>query len=394
VRLACCCLLLASVAGAQEGTRLGTLIRWYLKEESPARRQDFLEAIERLAKGDPAVVAAAIRRGDHWDHAAQPVLQQGGALPKFDLKRPRPANVAACAGDFARLVLPEGYDPARAWPLILELSPTGLEPFPGSVTVQVNLKAHPQAATEERAADLLVVSLLAHLFDVVHVDPDRVFLFGGDRAGAALAWYVALHNPDRFAGVLGALGCWPKGAALATNAATFSGLGIESYRGDRALEMFFKALREAGPGHRLLRARETKTDNNTVLRPLIEKWWEDTVRAGAPDHLALVADQGMAVRSSWLRVAPRGHQVTALPATCTAVIRAGNLVEVTTDRVAAFDLFVDPRLLDPSQVLRVQVNGRVPEARVIHLEVADLLEDYRERRDPGRLYGCRLTFPG
>jgi hypothetical protein len=34
----------------------------------------------------------------------------------------------------------------------------------------------------------------------------------------------------------------------------------------------------------------------------------------------------------------------------------------------------------------------VPESKLIHLEIGDLLEDYRERRDTDLLYCCKLTF--
>jgi hypothetical protein len=83
--------------------------------------------------------------------------------------------------------------------------------------------------------------------------------------------------------------------------------------------------------------------------------------------------------------------VTARPATLTATA-SGNLVSVQTNRVTAFDIFVDPKMFDPDQPVRVAVNGQVPESKLIHLEIGDLLEDYRERRDTDLLYCCKLTF--
>ena len=61
-------------------------------------------------------------------------------------------------------------------------------------------------------------------------------------------------------------------------------------------------------------------------------------------------------------------------------------------RVTAFDIYVDPALFDPSRPLRVSINGSVPESKLIYPEIADLLEDYRARRDTGLLYVDKLTF--
>ncbi|MFI5403378.1 MAG: hypothetical protein ACHQ1G_10605, partial [Planctomycetota bacterium] len=97
-------LLLAPAALADGSSRLGSLVRWYLREESPARRQDLLEAIERLAGGDPRPVAEAIRKGEHFDHPERPELKKGGKPPVFDQRRPRTMPLDDCAGDFAELV--------------------------------------------------------------------------------------------------------------------------------------------------------------------------------------------------------------------------------------------------------------------------------------------------
>ena len=200
--LLCC---LASVVAAEGESRLGTLIRWYLNEEGPARREDFLEAIERLTGGDPRPVADAIRKGLHFEHSARPVLRTGGKHPQFSLDRYRVEPVASCAGDFAALHVPENYDPARAYPLLLELGRSDIPRPDGAIVVRIQPSRHAQARTAAWAGEALVLSLLAHLVDVVHVEPRRVFL-RADKPLAKLAWYIALHNPDRFAGVLGARG--------------------------------------------------------------------------------------------------------------------------------------------------------------------------------------------
>jgi len=397
--LVCC---LASVVAAEGESRLGTLIRWYLNEEGPARREDFLEAIERLTDGDPQKVVDAIRAGLHFDHSRRPVLRTGGKHPRFDQDRHRIQPIAACAGDFATLHVPENYDPERAYPLLLELGRSDIPRPNGAIVVRIQTSKHAQARTAAWAGEALVLSLLAHLADVVHVEPRRVFL-RADKSLATLAWYIALHNPDRFAGVLGARGVWPAGAKLAPNAQWFVGLAIERYQGDRPTLTFMNALKKRNKRHIHRRARSTAKENHEILMPTIERWWNETVRPQRPDRIELVCDRATAIRAFWIRMAPRApssrrmelgqwtHQVTARPATLVANV-LNNLVEVKTSRVAAFDIYVAPGRFDPEKPVRVAVNGQVPESKLIHLEIGDLLEDYRERRDTDLLYCCRLTF--
>jgi len=397
--------LLAALAGAEGESRLGNLIRWYLREESPARRQDLLEAIERMAKGDPAPVAAAIRNREHCSFPDRPVLATGGEAPEFDLRRPRVVPVDGCAGDFAELVLPDGYTPARAYPLIVELASLGLPVPPDNVLLRVHAEAYPKARVSAEAEDLLVQSLLAHVVQIVHVDPTRVFIYGGGRASAAMAWYLALHDPDRFAGVLAGPGAWKDGAALAPNGMLFSGIGIVSHRGDRLHDAFLRELERYNAAHIRLESLGDRDANLRALGPAIDTWREHTVRLPAPRRIRLVNDRAMPMRAYWLRMAPRvpsrrqepvtstqKQWVLAQNATLDAQILDPNLVQVTAERVAAFDLYIDPALLDTGGVLRVAINGAVPEARVVRGDIGALLDDYRERRDPDLLYWARLTF--
>jgi len=401
MRAAVALLLLAGAVFADGETRLGSLIRWYLREESPGRRQDLLETIERLVDGDCGPVAEAIARGEHFDRPERPVLKTGGKPPVFDPKRPRLAPMEECAGDFAELVLPEGYTPSRAYSLILELATLGRLPTPEDTVV---LRIHAaQARKDAETADLLVMSLLAHVFDLVSVDANRVFLFAG-KPEEALAWYVALHNPDRFAGVVAGTAVWKEGIALAPNGALFSSVGIVSSRGDRTADAFLGELKKFNAAHVRLESTGDGGQNLAELGPTIAGWWRATVRPPAPPRIRLVDDRGMSLRAYWLRVAPRvpstksddvGSRTQRLGIAQDAVLEAeiqGDLVTVHAEHVAAFDLWVAPRLFEMGSVVRVSVNGQVPEARVVRGDIGTLLEDYRERRDPLLVAWGRLTF--
>jgi len=380
----------AAPAAAAEN-RLGTLIRWYLDERVPSRRWAFLDAIERVAEGDPETVARAIREGAHLERPSTPRLRADAPPPELDGRRVTLFPAAACAGHFASLDLPEGYDPGRPWPLLLDLQTS--VPAPAGFLV-ARMRASPALFPQgAQAAESFLLSLLAHLYEIANVDPARVYLQGEGKT-ATLAWYVAFHNPDRFAGVLTARGAWEEPFDLAPNGGTFALLAVEPPR------VLFDAIAGVNPAHERL----ARPSNAYDLLPAFASWLEKTTRAPAPPRISVALDRPDPLRCFWLRVSPavRSEQTLQLGdwthrgmrrlSTLEASVRAANFVTVQAWNVAAFDLFLDPSHFDAKKPVRVSINGAVPEARWPQPSVADLLEDFRERRDPALLYSCKLTF--
>ncbi|MDH3593163.1 MAG: PHB depolymerase family esterase [Planctomycetota bacterium] len=398
----CLALLVTGVAADGGEDRLGSLIRWYLDEPTPVRREKFLQSIEDTAGGDVRIIIKALRDGRHFRHDDAPALKKGGPAPVFSLKRPRLQPVGASAGDFAQLVVPRGYTPKRAYPLMIDIGPVNLPPADGAILLRVLPELHPQAREHAWAAEGLVLSLLAHVMEVVHVDPDRVSL-RADGKPAALAWYVALHNPDRFAAVLTARVAWKGGGAIACNAATFGSIGVRKHGSDRPLASFFAALRRHSARHAILEASPEEPLHKWIA-PYVEKVG-NAARVSAPTTLRLATERSARVRSFWVRMSPRTpstkprrvgpwrDRALARTATLTATLdNTKNRIDVKTYRVTAFDIYIDAGLFDPSAPLRVSINGSVPESKLIYPEIADLLEDYRVRRDTGLLFVDKLTF--
>ncbi len=392
-------LALALAAPLHAGeSRLGTLLRWYLAEPSASKREDLLESIREVSGNDPAVVAKAIREGRHFAWPASPAFRKGGKPPDYSRYRPRIQPVGDCAGDYAELLLPPGYDRARAWPLHIDLLPFDLAPSADAVTVRIDLRRHPEAAAEAQAAEMLVLSLLAESMDQVHVDPARLFLRAQD-ARAELAWYIALQNPDRFAGLLAGGGWWGDGGEVVGHGRYFSALAVVRRQQDLRQRTFLDGLVRLHPGHVVL-AASAGTDRITA-------WLGKTARLAPPARVELVCNRPSVMRAHWLRAAPRerslkeevlGGQWKAtglrIPASITATIDTNekNLVTVTTDRINAFWICVDPAMFDADEPLRVRVDGAIAVAKYIDHNIAYLLEDYLERRDPLLLYSCRLAF--
>jgi len=387
--------LLALPAVADE--RLGTLLRWYLAEASPSRREDLLQAVEKLAGGDPAVVAKAIREGAYLDRPAAPALLTEAPPPSFDGRRVDPLPLDKSAGHFAILRLPEAYDPSLAWPLILDLGTNNFPAAPDVIFVKV--KALPvQFPQGAQAAESMLLGLLAHLGAICNVDAERVYL-QGELESANLAWYVAFHNPDRFAGVLTALGGWEEAAALAPNARTFGALAVEPRGNSAVLRRMLDAIGRENP--LLTRLRRPEEDRE-LLAPFRE-WRGRTARPPPPSRIVLVLDRPDPIRCFWLRAAPRVrseqklefgqwiHRGMRSSGAIEAELDQEGLVRVKASGVTAFELHLDPALF-PARTLRVSINGGVPETRVVVPSIGDLLEDFRERRDPGILSFCKLSF--
>ena len=223
-RIVACVLLMAcglASAGPEGESRLGNLVRWYLHETSPEQRAKLVASMERITGGDIEKLAAAIRAGDHFRFEKAPKFSQDEGGPRFSQESTEIKPIAGTAGNFAQLELPEGYDPAHAYPVAIQLGETNFD-FRGlpekAIVVRVEPNRHPQAREHMWAVEALVLSLLVRTAELVHIDPARVFLMGerhDHRDYAALAFYVGLHNPDRFAGILAARGVWREAKELA-----------------------------------------------------------------------------------------------------------------------------------------------------------------------------------
>jgi len=113
------------------------------------------------------------------------------------------------------LVVPAGYRPNRAWPLIYALHPSGesAEQWAGRMQQMLGARAHqfliasPEFAQNSIGARPPFVPEHAALLDAIarrlHVDASRVYPFGYSMGGFA-AWFVSLYYPDRVASAVSA----------------------------------------------------------------------------------------------------------------------------------------------------------------------------------------------
>ena len=81
------------------------------------------------------------------------------------------------------------------------------------------------------------------------------------------------------------------------------------------------------------------------------------------------------------------------PAVLEARVKDRNLVQVKSKNTLALQIYIDPAQFDVNKPLRVAVNGRQPTAHLITPDIGEMLDDYRERGDPGLLFVDRINVP-
>ncbi len=192
-----------SAAGAnlQSSSTLTELIHSFFRADDPEERAALIPVIEDAANGSIEAVAETVTNVQLWS-----------ALPS--------AHGTFAFGPAARdrvevaYQLPVGYDPATRHSMILCMSDHGMSPvqtfalarealgdtIDGFVLIGPGRSlggAFHQPA--KGAADLH--RLVLEIRRRIHVDTDRVFLFGAGEGGEA-AWMAAIAHGDLFAGVI------------------------------------------------------------------------------------------------------------------------------------------------------------------------------------------------
>ncbi len=108
------------------------------------------------------------------------------------------------------LRVPELYDPARSWPLMIHLHGRGkLLPFRGHRAPDyggelIVLSPHGKGSVDYMGpAERDVLAALEEVERLYNIDADRVYL-GGASMGGTGSWHLAAHYPDRFAALVAA----------------------------------------------------------------------------------------------------------------------------------------------------------------------------------------------
>ncbi len=329
-------------------------------------RFDAAHATERGAT--PADALAKARRLDDW---VTRVSAEPGLLGTLrGVQEWAYESAVDDSGQPFKLVIPTDYDPAHPAPLWIYMHgysgnhlehATGMVAHPGYFEVSVLGRARGSGYRAESEADVLAVVdyLQAHWA----IDPDQIRLSGGSMGGGG-TYRLGARYPQRWAAGRPTCG-------FASSVPFGNLLTLPLYATHSDDDWVVPVIHERGP---LARLRELGgqviLDETTGLGHAAWDYKEGNARGDAwareqvrPDsrtvrRIDYTAIDGAAARGWWAEIAEWGP--APRPARFVLEAGAGNALFATLTNITRLRLRLAESPFDPSQPLRVSVNGGVP----------------------------------
>ncbi len=402
----------SAISSSQGDDRsLATLMTDYLTVEDRGQAESVLQSILAHPQVSLQHVSRFLQASATYE--AAPV----GMLPG------QPVRVRGRSLSYG-LFVPAAYDPAVAFPLVVCLHGAG---FTGDSYLErwaarlgeFSILACPTSmagAWWTRLSEELVLATIKDVRARYRIDPDRMYLTGMSNGGIG-AWIVGMHHAPRFAAVA------PMAGGL-----------------DQALFPFLDNLRHTslyvihGAQDRIMPVWLSRNITNELARlgiaftyrehewshphagghffprqelPALVEWLRKQRRDPYPRRVTVVRDASHLTDFGWVRIdatdriAMFSEQLidqyddlikNKVYAKLTAEVRDGNHIEVNTDRVRRYTLFLNDALVDFSGTVTVVTDGRVSFQGTVTPGVETLLRNVRRRQDVDSLFPAQLTI--
>ncbi len=401
----------AIVQPGSSGRSLATLVAEYLTVDDRERAEALLQSILVHPEASLERVGEGILESRTYEAApvgmlpSQPVLVRGNSLSYG-------------------LFVPPAYDPEVALPLVVCLHGAG---FTGDSYLERwatrlgewAMLACPTAMAGTwwtRPSEELVLATIEAVRARYRIDPDRIYLTGMSNGGIG-AWIIGMHHAPRFAAV----------APMAS--------GI-----DDVLYPFLENLRHTslyvihGAGDQIMPVWLSRNVTNELARigiaftyrehewthphagghffprqelPALVEWFDKQRRNPYPRRMTVVRDASHLTDFGWVRIDATGRIAMfseqlidqhgdlitrKVYAKLAVEVRDGNHIEVNTDRVRRYTLFLNDALIDFSEPVTVVTDGRTSFHGPVSPQVETLLRDVRRRGDVDRLFPAQLTI--
>ena len=393
------------------GSFLPTLVREYLTVEDRGQAESLLQAILDHPQASLERVSGLLRASRTYE--AAPV----GMLPS------QPVRVRGKTLSYG-LFVPPAYDPDVVWPLVVCLHGAG---FTGDSYLERwatrlgewSILACPTTMAGTwwtRPSEELVLATIEAVRAHYRIDPDRIYLTGMSNGGIG-AWIIGMHHAPRFAAV----------APMAS--------GI-----DDVLFPFLENLRHTslyvihGAGDQIMPVWLSRNVTNELARlgiaytyrehewthphagghffprqelPALVEWFRKQHRDPYPRSVTVVRDASHLADFGWVRIdatdriAMFSEQLidqhgdlikNHVYAKLAVDVRGENHIEVTTDRVRRYTLFLNDALINFSEPLTVVTDGRTSFQGPVSPRVETLLRNARRRRDVDSLFPAQVTI--
>ena len=401
----------ATVSSQASDHSLATLVTQYLTAEDRGQAEPALQAILSHPRANVEQVSEVLRKSRTYEAAP------AGMLPS------QPVRVRGKTLSYG-LFVPPNYDPEVALPLVVCLHGAG---FTGDSYLERwatrlgewSILACPTTMAGTwwtRPSEELVLATIESVRAQYRIDPDRVYLTGMSNGGIG-AWIIGMHHAPRFAAV----------SPMAS--------GI-----DDVLFPFLENLRHTplyvihGAKDQIMPVWLSRNVTNELAQlgiaftyrehewthphagghffprqelPALVEWFRKQRRDPSPRSLTVVRDASHLTDFGWVRIdatdriAMFSEQLfdqhgdlikNRVYAKLAVEVRGENHIEVATERVRRYTLFLNDALIDFSRPLTVVTDGRTSIQGPVTPQVETLLRNARRRRDVDTLFPAQVTI--
>lgn len=413
-----CCLvtigLMVTTADADEqpsATDLAAQVWHYLTTDDGEQARAVLATILQRPDATVPAVQEIVRKGQ--PHGLQPV----GLLPDEQIVvRDRPYRLS--------LSVPQSYEPTKDYALVVCLHGAGftgeayLDRWKSRLGEQYILACptYPAGAWFTRRAEDLVLATVRNVQQRYRIDPNRIFLSGMSNGGIG-AWLIGMHHAPLFAGL----------APMASGIDDVLFPFLENLRttpiyiihGSQDQVMPVELSRKlAGElknlGYPFIYREHDRTHamagGHFFPReelPDLVKWFDHQRRTPVPKTVTVVRDASHLLPFGWVRI-DATDQIASFSedlidkrddsirrrtyARLTAQVTGPNRIDVQTDHVRQYVLYLNDELVDLSKPVLITTNGQVSFEGVVAPQVDTLLRQARLRHDPAQLFPAQVTI--
>jgi|SRR5579884_1018248 pimeloyl-ACP methyl ester carboxylesterase len=384
--------------------------------------QDYMTAGD--ADQADRLLGSILRHPDATVPTVRQVLQAGRPYTRapVGLQPNEPIGVRGGTYRFG-LYVPPSYEPTKDYALVVCLHGAG---FTGDQYLErwrvrlgddyiLACPTIPQGAWWTRTAEDLVLATIAAVQSRYRIDPDRIFLTGMSNGGIG-AWIIGAHHAARFAGLAPMAGglddvLFPFLSNLRwTPVYVIHGLKDQVMPVDLSRSITKELARL---GYSFVYREHDRTHpiagGHYFPReelPDLVAWFGTQRRIPLPARMTVVRDASHLLPFGWVRI-DATDRIAAfsenllddrddairqrLYARLEAEIVGPNRIEVRSERVRQYTLFLNERLVDLSRPVTVVTNGRTSYEGPVSPNVETLLRQARLRQDPGQLFSTQVT---
>jgi pimeloyl-ACP methyl ester carboxylesterase len=392
-------------------TDLASQIWQYLTTQESEQANSILTSIVRRPEATIQVVQDILRKGQ--PHGLQPV----GILPDEQVVvRDRPYRLS--------LSIPQSYEPTQDYALVVCLHGAG---FTGEAYLDrwksrlgehyiLACPTYPAGAWFTRRAEDLVLATVQLVQQRYRIDPNRIFLSGMSNGGIG-AWLIGMHHAPLFAGL----------APMASGIDDVLFPFLENLR-TTPVYIIHGSQDQVMPVElsRKLAGELKNLDYPFIYRehdrthamagghffpreelPDLVKWFDNQRRMPVPKTLTVVRDASHLLPFGWVRI-DATDQIASFSedlidkrddsirkrtyARLTAQVTGPNRIDVRTDRVRQYTLYLNDDLVDLSKPVVITIDGQPSFEGLLTPHVETLLRQARLRHDPAQIFPAQVTL--